>query len=1754
MKNKLMLSNKIALLVVLIVTMTTTFSQANNNCASATSLTPNASCTNGTLSGSNVQTGEVTAAASHCGTANFNQSVWYSFTATSTSMWVQLDNISLSGGGNGYFPGRLATLVYNSTSCLPGVGSVIGCDSHADNLSVVPLTGLTVGNTYLVQVGYNDGNGSQQVSFCINVSANPPYYCFNPQPFCSNSGITFPASINTSAPQGPAYNCLITQPNPAWFYLEIDQPGNLSITLSSSPAKDIDFVIWGPFPSLQAGCEYGGITNATNVEDCSFSGATSEIVDITNAQTGEVYILMITNFSNDPTNITANQTSGTGSTDCDILFPCSLTASNSGPVCAGASFNLNATTVDGATYTWSGPAFTSSVQNPTNITAPTTPGSYTYTVTADDGSVTCQSTTTLVVNANPVMTSASALTICSGASVNLSLTSNPAGSTFSWQAANNSNVGGESTTAQSTSTISDILTNSTGSAQNVVYTVTPSLNGCSGTQQTVTVTVNPITTPTFNPVGPYCSGASIPALPTTSTNGVVGTWSPAINNTTTTTYTFTPNAGQCATSTTLTITINPNVTPAFDPVGPYCSGTSIPALPTTSTNGITGTWSPAINNTTTTTYTFTPSAGQCATSTTLTITVNSNITPTFNAVGPYCSGASIPALPTTSTNGISGTWSPAINNTATTIYTFTPTAGQCATSTTLTITINANVVPSFAFGTSGVVCSGDAVPTLPLTSTNGVAGTWSPSTVSNTVGNTYTFTPNAGQCAVSTSYTQTVNSLPQMGTSPTVTPSDCGLANGAITGAAVSGNGSLAYSWTNNTNTQVGTAVDLVNIPAGTYNLLVVDGNGCDIVFGPYSVINPGSPDPPTITASSVGVCVGETFTLTASSPVSNPTFNWTGPNISGNASSVTVSNAALVDDGLYSVTVTENNCTSGAASINIDVFANPIADAGNDAVVTCANPTPVLSASGGVTYEWNTPNGTVLGSTINLDATSTIGTYEVTVTDGNGCIDTDEVMVSIDINEPVASINTPQDLNCLNSTVQLDGSPSVNHLGNTSDLSYSWVASGGGNIVSGANSPIATVNAAGTYTLTVSMSNGCSSTQLVNVISDIAQPVIDLIYDNVLTCAVTTIDLNASGTTGNGLTFSWVASNGGLIDSGANSAIATVSTAGTYEVTVTGSNGCSSTSTVNISQDIAIPIVVIATPQMITCSAPIITVDGSASSGGAEFLYQWSTVGGNIVGLTDLSSVQVNAQGDYTLQVTNTVNDCVNSATVTVLEDASIPVADAGQDVTLTCATTSVSLDGTGSSGVGITYNWSGPGILSGANTASPLVNQAGTYTLTIISTNGCTAIDEVDVIPDANLPIANGGPNATLTCIATNVVLDGSSSAAGSSIVYQWVTLNGNILSGGSTTLASVNQAGTYTLIVTNTDNGCFSTDDVIVFNDTALPTANAGADQELSCSQTDVTLSGAASSGSGITYLWTTIDGNIAGTNNTVSILVNQPGTYTLTVTGANGCSSSDDVLVTQDADVPVVVISNPQILNCNVTNVTISGANSTGNNLFYQWTTTNGTIVGVDTTESVVVSAQGTYTLTITSDNGCSASGSVVVQAVPSPIADFTSTPTSGMAPLVVTMENLSSGSNLNYVWQFGAGANSSDVDAEFTYTSLGTYIVSLTVTDDQGCISIAYDTISVLGESYLVVPNIFTPNNDNMNDLFLVNALYITEFKGVIFNRWGRLMYEWNDVTQGWDGLAPNGAQASEGTYYYVITGTGEDGKPYDLQGHFMLMR
>jgi gliding motility-associated-like protein len=422
------------------------------------------------------------------------------------------------------------------------------------------------------------------------------------------------------------------------------------------------------------------------------------------------------------------------------------------------------------------------------------------------------------------------------------------------------------------------------------YTFTPTAGQCA-TTQTRTVTITPNITPLFTQVGPYCSGATIPPLPTNSINGITGTWSPAINNTSTTTYTFTPTAGQCATTQTMSITITPNITPLFTQVGPYCIGATISPLPTSSINGISGTWLPAINNSATTSYTFTPTSGLCATIQTISISINLPTLPSFTQVGPFCIGNTISALPTSSINGISGTWGPAINNTATTTYTFTPTAGLCATMQTMSIAITQPILPNFM--QVGPFCSGATISPLPISSTNGISGTWTPA-INNTATTTYTFTPTAVLCATTEIMSITIT--------PNITPLFTQV------GPYCSG-ATIPPLATNSTNSITGTWSPAINNTASTTYTFTPTASQCATTQTMSITITPNIT--PLFTQVSP-YCIGATISSLPTSSINGISGTW-GPEINNSATTT------------YTFTPTAGLCaTTQTMSISINLPTLP--------------------------------------------------------------------------------------------------------------------------------------------------------------------------------------------------------------------------------------------------------------------------------------------------------------------------------------------------------------------------------------------------------------------------------------------------------------------------------------------------------------------------------------------------------------------------------------------------------------------------------------------------------------------------------------------------------------------------------------------------------------------------------------------------------------------------------------------------------------
>jgi gliding motility-associated-like protein len=664
------------------------------------------------------------------------------------------------------------------------------------------------------------------------------------------------------------------------------------------------------------------------------------------------------------------------------------------PICSGGTFTLPTSSTNGITGTWS-PA----IDNTSTTT-------YTFTPAAGQ----CATTTTMSVTVNPNVTPTftQVAPICSGGTFTLPTTST------------NSITGTWSPAINNTAT--------------TTYTFSPTAGQCA-TTQTMSVTVGPPSTPTFTQVGPYCSGTVVPALPTSSNEGFTGTWTPAINNTATTTYTFTPVAGQCANNQTMTVSINPLVTPAFNQVAPICSGGTF-TLPTTSTNSITGTWSPTINNSSTTTYTFTPSVGQCANNQTMTVSVNQPVTPTFNQLGPFCQGSIAPSFSNTSLEGISGVWGPPGINTGvsgTNTYAFVPNAGQCANNQTMIITVNPLITPSFT--QIAPICVGGTF-TLPTASTNSITGTWSPA-INNTVTTTYTFTPTVGQCAIN--QTMTVN------VGAPITPTFTAI------GPFCQGNN--IYLPTSSTEGFTGTWSPAVNNTATTTYTFTPTAGLCATTTTFNVVVNPI----PTVSINETpSICEGQSTTLTTTVSAIGGSFSWQ-PN-SETTNQISVSPTSSTN---YSVVYTLNGCTSFPANTTVTVNPNIPVDAGQN-ITICSGEAVTLTASGTPANVWT---GGVADGVSFVPTQTTV--YYVTGTSANGCITSDSVIVTVN-NNPVIIAGNPQTV-CIGQQVTLSGS------GAGSGASYSW---DNGMIDGQAFS----VNGTVAYTVTGTDVNGCSGSATVIV------------------------------------------------------------------------------------------------------------------------------------------------------------------------------------------------------------------------------------------------------------------------------------------------------------------------------------------------------------------------------------------------------------------------------------------------------------------------------------------------------------------------------------------------------------------------------------------------------------------------------------------------------------------------------------------------
>ncbi len=780
---------------------------------------------------------------------------------------------------------------------------------------------------------------------------------------------------------------------------------------------------------------------------------------------------------------------------------------------------------------------------------------------------------------------------------------------------------------------------------------------------------------------------------------------------------------------------------------------------------------------------------------------------------------------------------------------------------------------------------------------------------------------------------------------------------------------------------------------------------------------------------------------------------------------------------GTYRITITNsaNGCTATAAATVSPNTTPPVAVASANApgALNCITPNLLLNSTGSsndstITFLWTTINGHFTGTTNGPTATiDSAGLFVLSVTNTvNGCISRDTVDISALYNNPILAISPLMAvLDCTTDSLQINALQSSSGAG----FQFSWTTSNG-ILLSGDTTLTPWVSAAGNYSLTISNSaNGCTSAGTVVVLEDRIPPVANIIPPAVLDCITQQITIDASGSSGSAsLLANWNyypapgAIGTGFV-AGQTSLTPQVNAPGNYIFTLTNfQNHCQSIDSVAVLQSAVPPVAEAGPSPVVPCSALSADLDGSGSSQGAGFTYQWT-------GGATILQPQITLPGTYSLTVTNTANQCVSVDSVAVFPFGGIPSVDIAAPALITCVQPQVQLTGNASvAGVpSLSYQWtfsgSGNGIIAGDTTLIPTAASAGIYTLTVLNTQtGCTGTDAVMVTQSANIPVADAGPAQTLLCGVLQVTLDGTLSSSGSGLVYNWSTSTGNIVQGVTTLVPDVNGPGTYTLIVTDTLNGCTSTDNVLVQQDANAPLANAGAQVVITCVSPNASLNGTGSStGAMISYLWTTSNGIIISGANTTTPVVGAAGIYTLEVkNNTNNCQSTSTVTVVDVTQPPLAVASAPQNLTCTQNTIPISGSgSSTGNNFTYIWSGPG--IVNGSTTLSPTVNAAGNYILIVTDQtNGCTATSTATVTVNTTAPLAIVSTPqnlTCLQNPISLNGSNSSNGANFTYIWS-GPGIVNGGTTLSPTVNAAGNYVLIVT-NQTNGCTATASTTIA-----------------------------------------------------------------------------------------------
>jgi len=749
-------------------------------------------------------------------------------------------------------------------------------------------------------------------------------------------------------------------------------------------------------------------------------------------------------------------------------------------------------------------------------------------------------------------------------------------------------------------------------------------------------------------------------------------------------------------------------------------------------------------------------------------------------------------------------------------------------------------------------------------------------------------------------------------------------------------------------------------------------------------------------------------------------------------------------------------------------------------------------------TYLWST------GATTQSISGLCIGDYWVIVTDNAGTQAGDTVTVS----QP-AQLTVNTTVNTSPCTGASNGSATATPSGDAPPFTYLWSPSG-------ATTTTATGLSAGTHTVTVTDTSGCT------VVGNITINALPLPPANAGPNQNICIGQQAPITASGGTAYAW--------SSGQNTASFNVSPTitTTYIVTVTGANGCTASDDVIITV-FPLPIADAGTDQ-------IICIGQSANftaTGGVSYAWSNSANTANI-------NVSPNVTTTYTVTVTD-ANSC-SATDNAVLTVNPLPPANAGTDIQ-ECYGNDAQLNASG----GNSYLWTPSTGLNHDNIANPIAQplQTSTYTVQVTDANGCINTDNM-VFTVWPLPPASAGAN--------QVICEGQTAniTASGGMTYLWNT-NDN------TNTINVSPTATTTYTVTVTDaNGCSETANMVLTVNYPPP-ANAGNDTHI-CYGLSTTLNATG----GVNYQWSPASGLSSTTIANPIANPTSPTTYTVTVTDAAGCSATDNVAI-GIYPAPTINFSASPLNGCEP--LTVQFTDNTTPTIQY-WAWDFGNYAAPNNASNIqnplyVYQNAGTFsvTLSVTTTDNCIGSLTLnnYIEVYPNPVADFLMSPAIGSIDNpIVYFEDVSTLAT-SWSWNFGdpstLGLNYSSIpNPQHTYLNDGSYLVTLMVQSQHGCTDTVSKNVIIKPTYTLYIPNVFTPNGDGINDIFQAFGTNIIEYEMFIFNRWGEQLFYTQDYNLPWDGkVQTTGETYMQDVYVYKIIIRDLNGKRRQFFGHVTLL-